>query len=326
MRKKYIIIFIFLLMSYGHNLKTKKMQYLNTEREFDAHYKNPFIPIEFTASGLHNFFENIYNKNWYAKEFLPDSFAHMIQFLEFGKKTNQAGGFLKSVLKLFGNKLKASSYVNSYALVDLLEAIPSLTKQYFVFPEQNFFEENKKIINDLMYNQFASNFSLFKINPKDFLNDLSKNIVTTLQNKTKIIDTHVNLEHLKQSLVRFVELAIGKTIWSPQDHKNIWSLFTGLSKALEELSKQKIVEDVDNLDDMFWSVVHRFCDFLDIVGHELPVEFYSEFKNQLLSANLFMFQIEEQEKSITTKETQLVQALFEGEARARAYQKGIIVG
>jgi len=326
MRIKYIIFFLFLIITYNHNIQTKKAQFLNIETTFDENYKNPFVPIEFTATGLHNFFENIYNKNWYAKEFLPDNFTHMVQFLQFGKKTNQTGAFFKSVLKLFGNKLKASSYVNCYALVDLLETIPDLSKQYFVFEEKNFFEENRKIINNLMYNNFASNFSLFKLDPKDFLNNLSENILTTIQKQTNIINTHVNLEHLRQSLVRFVELAINKAIWSPQDYKNIWSLFAGLSKSIEELSKQEIIQDIDNVDDMLWSLVHRFCDFLDIVGHELPVEFYPEFKDQLFSSNLFVLQLEEQEKSITTKETKLVQALFEGEARARAYQKGIIVG
>jgi len=141
-----------------------------------------------------------------------------------------------------------------------------------------------------------------------------------------MIDTHVNLEHLRQSLIRFIELAVNKVIWNLQDYKNIWSLFAGLSKSIEELSKQEIIQDIDNVDDMLWSLVHRFCDFLEIVGHELPIEFYPEFKDQLFSSKLLILQLEEQEKSITTKQTQLVQALFEGEARARAYQKGIIVG
>jgi len=327
MKTKYIFLtFLFLVIIYSHNAKTKNFQHLHVETDFDTYYKNPFVPIKFTTSGLHNFFENIYNKNWYAKEFLPDNFTHMIQFLQFGKKTNQGGPFLKSVLKLFGNKLKAASYVNSYALLDLLEVLPDLTRHCFTLPEKNFFEENKKAINNVMYKSFVSNFSLFKLDPKDFLDNLSENILSTLQNQANIVDTHVNLEHFRQSLVRFIELALGKTIWSPQDHENIWSLFRSISKSIEKLSKQKIIEDIDNLDDMLWSLVHRFCDFLDIIGHKLPVEFYQKFKNKLLSSKLFIFQIEEQEKSITTKEAQLMQALFEGEAKARAYQKGIIIG
>jgi len=329
MKIKYVFLLLFLLSSipmyttYSNNLKSKNYQYLDLDNEFNNSYKNPFVPIEFSSTGLNNFFENIYNKHWYGIDFLPNNFSHIIQFLQYGKKTNQTGPYLKSVLKLFGNKLKASSYVNSYALLDLMDELPELTKHYFVIDLGNIFEENKKIINNLMYNNFLKDFSFFKKEPKKFLHNLSKEIVEKLNKESKIVSSHVNLEHIRQSLVRFLEQSFGKLIWSPEDHENIWNLFYRTTKKIAELSS--IVDDMDSLDDLYWSLIHRFCFFLDLTGHELPVEFYKDFRIKLSSAKLPMFQIEEQEHSITSKENQLVQALFEGEAKAMAYKEGLIV-
>lgn len=326
MKIKYIILsFFVLLITYSHNLKTENYQYLNFENEFQHPYKNPFAPIEFTAEGLNNFFENIYNQYWYGKEFLPSNFTHMIQFLEFGKQTKQQGAFFKSVLKLFGNKLKSSSYVNSYAFIELLNVMPNLTKQYFIIPEANIFEYNKKLINNIMYKSFLSEFSVFKKDPKVFLKNLSENILQTLNKQSHLVETHVNMEHLRQSLVRFLELAIAKLIWSPEDHKNIWDLFYATAKKIEAFANNKIIADLDNLDDIYWSLIYRFCFFLELAAQELPIDFYLDFKNKLAACDLCIFQIEEQEQSIKTKHTQLVQALFEGEAKARAYKSGIIV-
>ena len=247
----------------------------------------------------------------------------MIQFLEYGKKTKQTCPYLKSVLKLFGNKLKESSYVNCYALLDLFDVLPELTKQYFVIDLGNMFKLNKNMINDLMYNNFLKDFSFFKKEPKKFLHNLSQEIVEKINKESKIADTKVNVEHVRQSLVRFLEQGIGKLIWSPEDHTNIWENFYRTTKKISELSE--VIDDVDSLDDLYWSLIHRFCFFLELTGHELPVEFYKDFKIKLSAAKLSMFQIEEQEKAITSKESKLIQALFESEARSMAYKEGLIV-
>lgn len=326
MKIKHIIFtFLCLLISYSHNLKSKNLQYINIENDFNHKSRNPFIPIEFTPGGLNYFFEYSYNEPWY-KDFLPNNFLHMTQFLQYGKNTKQNGAFLKSVLKLFSNKLKSCSYINSYAFLELLEIMPELTNQYFKAPEINIFDqsENKKLISDLMYNNFLNNFSDFTKDPKIFLNNMSENILTSLKIKTymtETVETNVDLEHLRQSVAKFLELSIGKIIWAPQDHKNIWGLFYKLSKSIEDFSNKKIIDDIDNLDDIYWSLVYRFCDFLDLAGNELPIEFYANFNNKILSCQLQMFKIDEQEISITNKEAYIMQALLTNQAKAQAYKK-----
>jgi len=319
-------VFLFCLTICSHNVKTENHQpNIIPQHELMTPHASPFIPIEFTATGLSNFFENIYNKYGYGQEFLPNNFSHMIQFLEYGKNTKQKGAYLKSVVKLFGNKLKSASYVNSYAFIDLLEIFPTLTKHYFVIPTTSILEQNKKIINNILYKNFLSRFTVFKQDPKAFFNDISENVLKTLNKQSNMTDKHVNVEHLKQAVIRFLELGIGKLIWSPQEHENIWELFYSTAKHIETFATSNIVNDLDDMDDLFWSLIHRFCFFIELAGQQLPVEFYTNFRTKLASSDLLMFNIKEQEKSIKTKELHLVHTLFEGEAKSRAYKNGIIL-
>jgi len=309
--------------------RSKKPKITHHQKIFENEIKrplaDPFTPIDFTAEGLQSFFENIYNQFWYGQDFLPNNFTHMIQFLKYGKKSEQDGAFFKSVLKLFGNKLKSSTYVNSYAFLDLLKIMPNLTKHYFEIPEINILENNQKLISNLMYSSFSSKFGIFKENPKAFLNDLSNNILETINHNAGIIEKQVNIENLRQSLVKFLELSIGKLIWSPNEHKKIWKLFLYTSKLLEKLAEENIITDLDSLDDISWSLIHRLCFFIEISAQDLPAKFYKKFRNNLASADLFMFKIVEQEQSIKSKHQHLVHALFEGEAKARAYKSGIVL-
>lgn len=297
------------------------------ERSRENITKNPFVPIEFHQDGLNKFFENIYNKNWYAKDFLPNNFMHMTQFLQYGKNTDQGNAFLKSVIKLFSNKIKASSYVNCYAFLELLEIMPELVKHYFEPPKIDLFEFNKKIVGDLMYKNFLDNFDGFKDNPKIFLENMAeKTLKPFYENANKnsqaeLIESYSSLEHLRQEISKFLELSLGKLIWSPYDHQNIWSLFYRTAKAIQEFSDKKIIDDVDNLDDIYWSLIHRFCDFLELSGNDLPTEFYVNFNNKILSSELLMFQIEEQERAITNKETYLVQSILSGQAKMLASKR-----
>lgn len=309
---------------------TSTHNYANIKGDLKNISRNPFVPIVFTPDGLNRFFENIYNKEWYATEFLPRNFMHMTQFLQYGKNTKQNGAFLKSVLKLFSNKIKGSTCISSYAFLDLIEIMPEFLTNYFKAPEINLFNFNKSSINNLIYNDFLINFNDFKNNPKIFIDGISKNIVNYLNNeaeknkKAEIIDTYVNLEHLRKSVKNFLELSLSKIAWSPEDHKNIWDLFFRTTKALEEFHVKKIIDDVDDMDDIYWSLVHRFCDLLKLTATDLPIEFYVHFNSKILSSQLSMFQIEEQEKAITSKETRLVQSLLSAQAKARSYQQSVI--
>ena len=181
-----------------------------------------------------------------------------------------------------------------------------------------------------MYNNFLYNFGDFRKDPKIFLDIMSENILKMLSNQTnnkqqtEIIEAHVNLEHLRQSVSTFLELSLSKIVWSPKDHKNIWNLFSKIEKALEEFYNKKIIDDIDKMDDIYWSLINRFCDLLDITGNELPIEFYANFNNKVLSSQLAMFQIDEQEIAITSKEAHLVNAIISGQAKAEALKKGII--
>ena len=86
-----------------------------------------------------------------------------------------------------------------------------------------------------------------------------------------------------------------------------------------------IINDLDDLDDLLWTLIHRFCYFLDIVRPELPSAFYEQIKDDLTNQQLALLTIEEQEPLIEPKNSYLLQAVIEGQARKQGAEKGLLL-
>ena len=65
-------------------------------------------------------------------------------------------------------------------------------------------------------------------------------------------------------LVDFLEIAMAKLIWSPEEHEKIWENVKAISRQLEVLIQHNILNDANDLDDLYWTLIHRFCFFLEI--------------------------------------------------------------
>ena len=62
---------------------------------------------------------------------MPNNLHHMAEFLRNGNKTGKDAVYVRAVVRLFANKLKAASYVNAYAFSDLLAELPELLAPHF---------------------------------------------------------------------------------------------------------------------------------------------------------------------------------------------------
>lgn len=276
-----------------------------------------FMPVRFTSSGIHSFIKHTYNRSDYGQEFLPNSFSHLIQFLEHGNNTNQSKSFVKSVFRLFNQKLKNASYVNAYACADLLKQLPDLLLPTFA-PKRsprNF----KETINELLYSTFISRFKIFKKQPDIVLDELTEEIINVAGNEFEI-EEHVTVAQLRQVIMRFLEGTLNKLIWSPEDHQEIWKSILTISHQLHKLGEYNILDDTDDLDDLTWSLVYRFGFFLELTGQDLPVEFYTRVKQDIIDQPFLLLELEEQEKFITPKAEYLMRSLLEQEAKVRGTQ------
>lgn len=323
---RHIILSLAILTLISHSAKTQDNQYIHTTtNEFDRKNIDPFLPINFNTEGIEYFFKNVFNDSKYGTEFLPNDFSHILQFLQHGVDTQQGPAFAQSVFRLFTNKLKSASYVNAYAFLDLLIPLTNILQNYFVDYKPKSIDSLKTTVNDVLYSSFLSQFDFFKRDPKTFFGNLSNEILNSLNRELTISEKEIRREQLRQAIVKFLEICSNKLIWSPEDSSNIWNSIKSISRRVTMMLKKNILKDIDQLDDLVWSLTHRLCFFIDLVGSDLPVSFYQNIRQDLIRKNTIISRLEEQEPLISSKSDHLIQSITTGEAKSRAQQIGIVV-
>jgi len=282
-----------------------------------------YAPITFSHNGIEVFLRDTYNKTAYTTDILPNSFDHIIQLLEHGKKTHQHSAFVKSIMKLFNQKIKAAPYINPDVISNFLDKLPELTQQQFV--SRTAFNAGllQEVMNDILYSSFLSKFSHFKKDPEDFLNTLTHDIIRVLPHN-EIHEEQLSIEATRQATLKLIDTSISKLIWNPRECYTIWNSVTTIADKLTHLMEHNIITSIDDLDDLYWTLIHRFCYFIDLVGQDVPLDFYTAIKNDIQSGSLLFLDLQEQEPYITSKAEHLMTALLANEARKRAHDYGII--
>lgn len=280
-------------------------------------------PVKFTSNGIELFLKNIFSHHEYSKEVLAHNFSHLIQFLQHGKRMGQKRTYCKEVVRLFGNKLKSTPFVNPYAFLQLLKELPELLYEYFIIFKMADLDPAKLLVNELALNHFAQNVSIFKENPKQFFDDLSTQIIDSLNNRYHLTE-EITAEELRKSLLLFLEIALSKLVWSPYEQTETWQLCKNIADQLAVLMETNIIADPDDLNDLYVTLVERYCYFLEVTNPDLPVSFFEKLKHSVASESHLFLEMEEQENSIATKSERLMHTLLQGEAKARARESGII--
>ena len=114
-------------------------------------------------------------------------------------------------------------------------------------------------------------------------------------------------------------------MWSPQDEMKTWQSAKKIARQLAELMECNILDDVNDLDDLYWSIVHRYCFLLDINATEMPLSFYEDIQNDLADQQPLLLALEEQEDFIERKAERLLRSLVRGKARRAAFDRGILI-
>jgi hypothetical protein len=279
-------------------------------------------PISFTRQGIKRYFKNVYNRSEYCTEFLPHSFCHLIEFLEYGNKTSQEAVYTQASFRLFANKVKATRYITANTLLDLLNKMPDLLERYFKQDNPSFVIALKKQITNLFYDSFLHKFTTFKQSPESFLGDLSDEVLALVE-RSDLIRNEVDREQLRQTLVRFLELSLDKVIWSPFDQEEVWESVKAISNQLAVLKDRGILS-YDDLNDVCKSLLERFCHFLDLAGSDLSLEAVNKIKEDIASGKVDMLELEEQEDFIETKADRISRSIRLTEAKIRARGFGIL--
>jgi len=263
-------------------------------------------PINFSQEGISYYFKHTYNHEKYS-EYLPYNLSHMVQFLEFGQEHDQPEQYAKSIIKLFLQKIKSCDFVNSYSLLTAMPQLADAFEPYIVKKEYSFMGELQKSLKVRFSNIFSTYSSYFQKSPDAFLDALSEQIAK----KTNEVQTqqHIDVEHVRKDILRFLEICMNKLIWSPEEGYNAWISINELADQSHIFLEKKLITDIDALDDLHWSLIHRFCYFMDIAQQDISQEIFIQIINDIHTQDLTLIQIEEQEDLLTTKKDYLLQKI-----------------
>ena len=273
-------------------------------------------PVDFTRTGFNNFFTTIFNSSLYAERFLPACFVHLIDFLDYGKKRNKPYAYYESVFSLFHHRLKESSWVNSYALLMLIDQLPEyidpIAHNYNQKLEEALKTELTKSLNEQSY--------LLKDRPDQFYNETTKRIVDAI----KSVNKEGSLRDLQKGLATLLEGTFNKLIWSPHEKEDIWKTVKLIAKKSELLYNFGCLESLDDVNRLLWSLLYRFGYFIECTGNQMPMEFYQHVREDIAKEMPSFLMLEEPEEWLMPKKMYLENAITKAEIKILAQQQGIL--
>lgn len=261
----------------------------------------------------------------YRQNILPNNFSYLMQLLEYGEQTKQTREFAQESFSLFSKVLKGSEYVNSYAFSSFVGRLPAMLKHYFagyqlesanhliVENDLDMLERLQQTVTSIVYSKFTKDFATCKTDPEQFLNDLTHKIVAATTQE-------VTTEQLRQIIIRFLEVGLSKLIWNPHEQEKTWESVKSISHHLATLMKSNIVDDLNDVDELFWTLVHRYRYFLELHNTTMPLSFYAKIKRDIRTQKLMLFELEEQEPFLQSKASCLMHTVLTQEAKKRAHE------
>lgn len=251
--------------------------------------------------------------------------SHLVRYIHYAPQSGSRLNYVRSILKFFGNVVKGKQYIPAHhfsrvldqLLVDfdtfmhLEKSSCYLRSGSTLFDAALFYDRFKAVTNNLLYVKFSTEYTQFKTDPDKFLELLSHDIM-------EIAREEVEIELLKRSLARFLDICISKLVWCPYDKELTWNSVRGLADQLSLFVERNILTDVNDLDDLYWSIIHRYCFFLDVAGTFMPPSFYQSVRHDIATQPIILLELEEQDQFVERKTECLQRALTIAEARSRA--------
>lgn len=311
-----ITLFVVNLLAINHNNEfTMSKQPIQSQDKTEFFLQQP----KYSKDSIKDFLTNTYNDRQYAN-MLALNFRHINTFLSFSSLNSYPRTYIKTVLKLFSQKLKSSVFINSYAFSQLLFEFPTYFSKICT-EEDDIYKKNK--IKDTLYNFFLNNFAELKRDPETSLNKLSDKIYE-ISLEPNPQDEDITIAELSTAVVQFLEVSLSKLIWCPEDGDDVWKIFKSIANQLELLYKYNVIPNTESLDDLYWSLIYRFCYFLEIAGIELKHQNYALMTHDINNKKISIWYLDERDSCICTKAEYLKQAIFDADIRAHAYQSGMI--
>jgi hypothetical protein len=267
----------------------------------------------------------------YRKDVLPHDFSHLSHLIAYGAQGHQPPAYLRSIIKLFSNLIKSSHYVNAYAFSSLLNTIPEQLAPYFSLNQSSayitdsalydatFVDRFQSTVNNMLYAKFSNEYDSFRQNPNLFLQKISTHIAMIAQEEFM-------QEQLRQGIIRFCEIVLSKLVWDPAAHEETWRITKKISEQLASLLEYNILDDANDLDDLYWTLLNRYCYFVELTTGDMPESFYQSVRHDLRTNtdNIVLFALKEQDYIVEPKLSYMQRTLIDAETTAYRHKAGLI--
>lgn len=148
------------------------------------------------------------------------------------------------------------------------------------------------------------------------------NNLIQLELKDPATDQHENywVERLRTQTSRLFEIVTNRAMWDSSAFEGIWASVNRIAYGFYQLADARIITHSDDLDDLLWSLVHRFTYFLKLTGVSYPVSFYEEIEYDISRgvASWLEFEVD---GGLRGKKAVLLDELFAQKMKALAYER-----
>ena len=286
----------------------------------------------FNQTFLQQYVKEDYNKPELTELFSRDG-SDITQFLKITTDLNLDESITYVGLRLFHNKIKSCDLILGKVTNSLLENFNEYLGRYFDETEDCFKTELEiirknleKIILNQLNDQFAKQetFNKSKVT-QQITDDIFILITQSVSHLQKKFDAHKTKERLRHVTLRFVETLLDKTVWDDNSAEEIWPSFISISNNIQKLALTGIIDHLDDLDDLLWSLTHCFCRYFTSFGISVPTAIYNKIELNLRNSEISFLEEPEQDDGIKTKKEHILESLMRAKFKAYAYEKNGII-
>ena len=265
----------------------------------------------------------------YRRDIYPFDQSLITDLIKGIHTVSEPHAYIRGVLKLFINIAKGAPCIDSESFSNVLQCFIDILPPYFtpnklhanlhysVGQQLDQFERLKQLNVSLLVHELSNRYTDFRSDPMSFIDGLAQQLALIGQ-------TEIEIAKLRFTLMAFLEIHISKCIWSTDDQDSTWELTKKMADLCTMLVEKGILDDLNDLDDIFWTLIHRYGHFLDLTCFLLNDSVFHAIKQDINYGNLLLFSLEEQDNCIPKRAECLLDTVMFAEAKKKASEKGLI--
>lgn len=272
-------------------------------------------PLEFSRKSIISFLSDTFNHTAYPQHWMAMKFDHISQGLAIASRHEQPRRFAKKVLNLFFLKFH-NIYLNPYAWNELLKDLIA-----FCAPHANIEVERKAFVQsckNILATYLVEDFDRFQIRTDKVLEDFATDLHAYIASAD---ERDISIREFQHCLHYFLTRGTSLLVWSPDDQEDAWHIMLAIADSLETCAARNLI-DTDMLDDINWTLLHKFTSFLTLAGAELTTPFFDAARESLNGDRRTLFDADEREVYITTKSDHIADSLIKAESVSRLHATG----